>query len=446
MNSIDELIDENISSNRLLSDGCSGVVIALSGGSDSMTLLDYFIRNVKDMPFAAAHVNHCIRKESENEEIFVSEYCRKHGVICEILRVDVPNTKPSGLSLEEYARQIRYGFFDEVRKKYGFSHIATAHNKNDMTESFFLNIIRGSGIRGASGIPVSRKDNVIRPMLLCEKKDILDHCNKEGIPYVTDHTNFENICTRNRLRNEILPLLREINPRLDDAVYRFSSLASDDEKFFERIVDDALASFGQNRQKNEIPLNFLKTAEKSVISRLLRRVFDSVTTSSGLTFAQTNDIISLLETGRTSDRVLISDGWFAVLGYDSVRFVKENVRSESIETVQIFEGANNLGFCTVNLKKAVADKNNIRSCFRADQPLFIRTRKASDRIKLYRRPEKSIRELFIDDKIPADQRNLMYIVTDEFDNVVWLRKFGANGQFIPGIGEMAWEIEIIDKE
>ncbi len=442
---IDALILENIEKNSLFSD-CSGIVLAVSGGSDSMTLLDYFIRKVKDIPFVVAHINHGIREESDDEEEFVRSYCYKYSVPCEVYKADIPGTKPSGASTEEYARQVRYGFFEEVKKKYGFSHIATAHNRNDATESFFLSIVRGAGMKGAASIPVSRNDGVIRPLLLCEKNDILRHCEKNGIPYVTDKTNFESICTRNILRNDVLPRLREINPRLDDAVFRLSSLAQEDEEYFEKQVDKALLSFGKKRQKNEVPLNFLRNAEKPVVSRLLRMVYSSLNTRSGLTFRQTNDIIFLLESGSTSDRVLISDGYFAVLGYDSLRFEKEDLSPAPSVSAQIKEGENICGGFSVTLKKTVVTKENIKSCFCGNPPFFIRSRAASDRIRLYGRPEKSIRELFIDEKIPSKKRPSMLIVTDSENRPIFLRNFGAGEGAYVKTGDTAWEIVIAENE
>jgi len=442
MRNIDKLIYANIEKNSLLPSDCSGVVLAVSGGSDSMTLLDFFIRAELPVPFCVAHINHGLRVESDEEERFLIDYCNANGVVIDVFHADIPGTKPNGVSVEEYARSVRYDFFDKIRKKYVFSHIATAHNKNDATESFFMNLVRGSGIHGAAGLPVSRQDNVIRPLLLCEKKEILLNCEENGIPFVTDQTNFENICTRNIMRNEILPKLREINPRLDDAVFRLSDLANDDEKYFVKKVEEALFSFGKNRQKNELPLNFLKSNEKAVVSRLLRRVFSELPGASGLTFAQTNDIIHLVNTGKTSDRTLLSNGYYAVLGYEMLRFVKSGDFSRIEEPLAIVEGENICGKFSVTLKRTVAEKSNVTSCFCADLPLFVRSRKASDKIRLFNRPEKSVRELFIDHKIPSEKRGDMLLVSDINDVPVWLRNFGASGDFIPVLGEPAWQISI----
>lgn len=442
MRNTDKLIYSNIEKNNLIPSDCTGIVLAVSGGSDSMTLLDFFIRADLSVPFSVAHINHGLRTESADEELFLKEYCKTNGVIIDVLHADIPNTKPNGASVEEYARFVRYAFFDEIRKKYDFSHIATAHNKNDATESFFMNIVRGSGIHGVAGLPVLRDDNVIRPLLLCEKHDIVLNCEENGIPYVTDMTNFESICTRNILRNDVLPKLREINPRLDDAVFRLSSLANDDEEYFEKKVDEALLSFGENRQKNELPLNFLKSNEKSVVSRLLRRVFSQINDVSGLTFSQTNDIIHLLNTGKTSDRILLSGGYFAVLGYETLRFVKPEKSSQIEEPLPLCEGESICGKFSVVLKRTVAEKSNIASCFNAEFPLFVRSRRPSDKVRLFNRPEKSVRQLFIDQKIPSEKRGDMLLVTNSNDVPVWLREFGASGEFIPTLGEPAWQIFI----
>ncbi len=445
MDKIDKLIYNNIEQNALIPKACSGLVLAVSGGSDSMTLLDFFIRAQLSVPFVVAHINHGLRSESADEETFLKDYCARFGVIIEILHADIPNTKPAGISVEEYSRNVRYSFFDDVRLKYGFSHIATAHNKNDATESFFMNIIRGSGINGVAGLPVSRQDNVIRPLLFCEKNDIELHCKTNGIPFVTDKTNFESICTRNILRNDILPQMRKLNPRLDNAVYRLSSVANDDEEYFQKTVENALESFGENRQKNELPLNFLKSAEKPVISRLLRKVFSDVSTSSGLTFAQTNDIIHLVNFGSTSDRILLSGGYYAVLGYDRLKFVKDPIVKTISEKIPVFEGNNEYGSFFIEIKKSVAQKNNVKSCFVSTPPFFVRSRKPSDKVSLFGRPQKSVRTLFIDEKIPADKRGDMLLVTNENDEILFLRGFGASGAAIPTLGMEAWEITIKDK-
>ena len=205
-------------------------------------------------------------------------------------------------------------------------------------------------------------------------------------------------------------------------------------------------SFGKKRQKNEVPLNFLRNAEKPVISRLLRRVYSSLKPRSGLTFRQTNDIIFLLESGSTSDRVLISDGYFAVLGYDSLRFEKEDASPAPFVSAQIKEGENVCGGFSVTLKKTVVTKENIKSCFCGNPPFFIRSRAASDRIRLYGRPEKSIRELFIDEKIPAKKRPSMLIVTDSKNRPIFLRDFGAGEDAYVKTGDTAWEIVIRENE
>ena len=171
-----EKIIDNIRENGLL-ENCRGLVLCISGGSDSMSLLHFFLENkgLYGIPFVVAHVNHGLRAESEDEEKYLKEFCDTRKVPIEILHADISGTKPKGKSTEEYAREVRYDFFNNIRDKYGYTHIATAHNADDNTETMLLNIIRGCGISGLCGIPVKREDGIIRPLLRCSKKEIYEY-------------------------------------------------------------------------------------------------------------------------------------------------------------------------------------------------------------------------------------------------------------------------------
>jgi len=434
MDKIDSKIDDFIKKNALFSD-CNGAVIAVSGGSDSMTLLNYMIENREKLgfPFAVAHIDHSLRPESSDEADFVRKYCEKNGVAFELLKADIAADKPNGLTCEEYARNVRYDFFNKIRVKYGYSHIVTAHNKNDFTETFFLNLIRGMGSNGACGIPAKRSDGVVRPLLSCEKNDIIAHCKEKNIPYVTDKSNFENIYTRNILRNDILPLLKELNPSLDSAVGRFSRSITDDSDFLEKYSENLLHEYEQkheeNRQKNEIPLNFLRGLEKPIKSRVLRRCFFDVCAGAVLTYKQTDDIMKLIDNGCTSDKIQLSGGMYAVLGYDTLIF-KKNDSAESFSVIAD-EGITQFGELSLEIKKVEYDGTKSKNRFKSDLPVRFRSRKSGDRIKFPKRPEKSVKELFIDEKIPAEKRNMIPIAVDGNDKPIWIYGFGADENHLP---------------
>ena len=182
---------ETIIKYNLIEDG-DKVVVAVSGGPDSITLLDILnkIQRKGKIKFKIiiAHVNHQIREEAIDDEKFVQNYAN--------------NNK---MGLEESGRKVRYAFFEEVMQKENANKIAIAHNKNDKIETMFMNIFRGSGISGLKGIEPIRENKYIRPLIECERSEIEKYCEDNNLNPRIDKTNFINDCTRNKIRNIVLP-------------------------------------------------------------------------------------------------------------------------------------------------------------------------------------------------------------------------------------------------
>ena len=195
------------------------ITVALSGGADSMSLL-YCLLELKDelgITVNAAHLNHLIRgDEAFRDEEFVKEECHKLGVELFLKRVDVPKlASDSGKSLELTAREVRYAFFEEINTGV----VATAHNADDNLETVIFNLTRGSAIDGLCGIPPKR-DIFIRPLILTTRKEIEEYCAFKNIEYVTDSTNLEDCYTRNKIRHNVIPILKEINSNVSQTVLR----------------------------------------------------------------------------------------------------------------------------------------------------------------------------------------------------------------------------------
>lgn len=186
------------------------VVIALSGGSDSVCLLRVLLRlNYK---VVAAHCNFHLRgEESNRDECFVRELCQRLGVELDVREFDTMDFAESNhISIEMAARQQRYDFFEEVRQRVGAQAIAVAHHQDDCIETFFLNAVRGTGVRGLGGIKV-RNGHVVRPLLCLTHAEVLAELHRIGQDYVDDSTNGEDIYIRNKVRLDIMPILRKIN-------------------------------------------------------------------------------------------------------------------------------------------------------------------------------------------------------------------------------------------
>jgi tRNA(Ile)-lysidine synthase len=234
-------IQENIFRHQLLSRGAK-IVVGVSGGPDSVCLLDVFYRLKKkyDLEIIVAHVNYGLRgKDSENDEKLVNKLAQKYSLPIKIL----PNTQCSELStnLEEKLRKVRYGFFEKVTEKHKADAIAVGHNLNDQAETVLMRILRGSGLRGLSAIKF-RNRNIIRPLLNVPRKEILAYLRKNKVPYRIDKTNLRTDFTRNKIRNQLLPKLeKSFNPNIQKVLYKLSRSAADDYDFISRFSQEWLA-------------------------------------------------------------------------------------------------------------------------------------------------------------------------------------------------------------
>ena len=198
-------------------------LLGVSGGIDSMCMAELFLRSDLHPQFAVAHVNFSLRgKESDGDMASVEEWGRLHGVRVFTRTFDTKAyASENSVSTQMAARELRYGFFKELMDSEGFDFLSIAHNLDDSIETIFLNIARGTGLRGLAGIPV-RNGRIIRPLLGVSRAQIRAYVAEEGVSYRDDHTNFESHYARNRVRNIIFPEFRKINPSFLNTVRRDS--------------------------------------------------------------------------------------------------------------------------------------------------------------------------------------------------------------------------------
>jgi tRNA(Ile)-lysidine synthase len=206
----------HISEEHLIAEG-QRVLLAVSGGRDSVALLDMMQRAGYDI--GVAHCNFHLRPgDCDRDEAFVREQAEERGVPCFVAQFDTERyAADKGLSIEEAAREQRYGFFEEVRKREGYDLVATAHHRDDAIETFFINLLRGAGIGGLHGIP-SRNGSIVRPLLCYGREDINAYIAERQLTYVEDYTNAQPLYLRNRIRLQLIPLLRELSPSFDSVM------------------------------------------------------------------------------------------------------------------------------------------------------------------------------------------------------------------------------------
>ena len=218
------------------------LLIAFSGGADSLFSLQFFhkFKSKYGIELSALHINHSLRsKESDEDELFCKSFCEELGVEFYSEKVDVKtHAKKNHESIEEAARNLRYDKLQKYAEKISATKIVTAHNLDDNTETILLNLFRGTGLSGVSGIPIQR-GNIIRPLLSTRKEDILKYLNLTNIQFRTDSTNSENDFSRNFLRNEIIPKIKEkINPAIDLNLLKFSEIAKESNRIISNLAAD----------------------------------------------------------------------------------------------------------------------------------------------------------------------------------------------------------------
>lgn len=219
MDRIVGLIDFRSASSSL----SQGVLLAVSGGVDSMCMADAFLKNLGASSFAVAHCNFHLRgEESNGDEAFVRAWAEKNGVRCHVVDFDTEAySQENGISIEMAARELRYGWFAELCLEFGYQAVAVAHNANDNAETLILNLLRGSGLKGIGGMslvselpyaPAGAKLKLIRPLLECTRKQIEGYAFAQRIAFREDSTNALSDYKRNRIRNEVFPIFEKINP------------------------------------------------------------------------------------------------------------------------------------------------------------------------------------------------------------------------------------------
>ena len=278
-------------------EGCGTVLCALSGGADSVVLLHFLNWYLPELEIglAAAHLNHGIRgAAADADEAFCRGLCTALQIPFYSRRVDIPAlAKEQGMGLEECARAERYAFLEQVRS--GLSHglTATAHNATDHLETVLFHLARGTGARGLCGISPIRDGKIIRPLLCCTGEEIRTFAAAEQISYVTDRTNDDTAYTRNYIRKNILPTLRQINPRCEDAALRMSRLVSEDVRCLEDAARRLLEQDGHIRR------NCACSAPLPLLTRAILLLYKKYAgTAEDLSQKHLDDCTALIGSGR----------------------------------------------------------------------------------------------------------------------------------------------------
>lgn len=389
-------INKTIDKYNMLSCG-DKVLVAVSGGADSMLLLNHMLL-VKDkygITVAAAHIEHGIRgQESVDDAGFVEKFCANNDIEYHQLSIDaVVESKKLKMSVEEYARKRRYEFFDSI----DCDKIATAHNLSDNVETVLFRMARGTGLKGVCGIPAVR-GKIIRPLIEIRSADIRAYCKSNNIEYRIDSTNESDDYTRNYIRNIIVPNFRKVNSDLENAVSYFISDANEDMLFIEKMVDEA---YNKALSDSRLNINILLNYDIAIIKRVILKYFLSYNIN--LDRLHLNEITALIyKTGK----VQISGDLFAVSDKNYLRFA--DFCSEK----------NHFSFVSKVLKISEFDSKSVDFYCDYDKiigTVKIRSRMAGDTITPAGRGcTKKLKKLFNELKIPQEIRSSIGVIADDY--------------------------------
>ncbi len=289
------------------------VVAGVSGGADSMALLDVltFVARQKNIKLVVAHVRYSIRgAEAEADRRRVSKQAAAYGwkFVCE----DLSDRKHS--TAENWLRQKRYEFFEKVRQEYSAAAVAVGHTRDDLTETFFLHLLRGSGLRGLRGMRY-RNGHVVRPLLDVTHGETLAYCRRKKIPFADDRTNFDQKYLRNRIRHSLLPFLREnFNPRIDSSIASLTHILADDYACLSELTQKSLPAYELSVEKKTgrkvlsfaaADLNRLPPAlRRMALFRLVSIVTDR--NQPPLSFARCEQMLEIIASDKSKEHIFKS--------------------------------------------------------------------------------------------------------------------------------------------
>lgn len=429
---------ENIILSQKLIEKDDNVLIALSGGPDSVFLFHILLKLKDRLSFKlyASHINHLYRGcDAEHDEKFVTDLCNEYGVKLFIKRKNATEyAQELGLTEEEAGRKLRYDFFNDNITELGGGKIAVAHNLNDQSETVLQRLIRGTGIDGLSAMSF-KNGSIIRPILEINKKDIIEYLEENKISYCMDYTNNLPIYGRNKIRLNLIPYLEEnFNPNIQNVLFRMSRIMKSDseivEKYINIIYNDVLVEIDSS--KVVLNINKLKILSANELGRVVRKAIKELKGNTiNLENKHIDYVISLIFNNNTGKQINLSDNIIVLISYNNL------IIRKSIEKIRNFEYNINIGkeiyikevnkTIVLNLEDATEYKKKANEFFidfnSIKGQIKVRNRKNSDTmIPFGMTGKKKLKDIFINYKIPVDERPKMLILEDE-EKIIWLESF-----------------------
>lgn len=435
------------------------VLCAVSGGADSMCLLHFLhaLGRKERFSVAAAHYNHCLRgEESDRDAAFVAQWCKAHGIVCVTGAGDVGSRAArQGTGIEETARAMRYEFFARAAGELGAGRIATAHNADDNAETVLLHLTRGSGLQGLTGIP-PRRDAVVRPLLTTARQEIESYLALHGIPHVEDSTNTDTAFTRNRLRREVMPILKALNPRFTESMAATIRTLRADHDYLNARAAELAGKACWAGDDLVMDTAHIAGAPAAVAPRIVRRLLEQMG-DGGVqgTSAHLSAVVALARGDDPSAMLHLPGGILVQRVYGEILFTTALDPLPSFEPVTlnrdgetVIAGSTWRALCRAVVAGKDSPKNKhtfYLNCDMINGVAQFRPRRTGDTIALPGRGSKTVKKLFIDAKVPRRERERIPVLADESD-VLAVAGFGPSRRHLAKPGEPAYKIEMISTD
>lgn len=451
-----DIVRNNIIDNNLIKEN-DNIVVGVSGGADSMALLNVLMEIKKEINFNifVAHVNHGVRGEDAlADQLFVERKAREMNVPYYFKNVDMEkHAREKKITAEEAGRELRYGFFRDILKQQGGGKIAVAHNKNDQAETLLLRIMRGTGIDGLKGMEFIAGD-IIRPILNIAREDIENYINENSVETVLDKTNLMTIYNRNKVRLELIPyIIDNFNPNIINTLWRLSSIADVDSGFLNALAEEKYNLIVKSETKHSIILDgtIFNREDRSIKIRVVRlMIYKLVESLQGISEQNVQSIVDLFERMETGKQLNLPAGIIGRVSYNDLIIHNSIAEKQNDFYYKLTLGENIFPDLGISIRISVQEKliipndKNVK-CFDSELikgNLYIRNRKNGDKFNPFgMKGTKKVKDYFIDEKIPKDLRDEIPLLMDD-ENIIWIIGFATSEAY--RITENTKNILIVD--
>lgn len=411
------------------------IVVGVSGGPDSMALLDILntIKSDMNLVLICAHVNHNKRKESDQEQEDLHDYCTKNNIIFECIKVNEWGDD----NFHNEARTLRYNFFEELVNNYGAKYLMTAHHADDLIETILMRIVRGSTLKGYSGFArvVDRgKYKIVRPLITKTKDELLKYVQENNIKYAIDSSNNEDHYTRNRYRHTVIPFLKKEDPNVHKKFLKFSETLLQDSEF---IDNETKKVFNKVVHDGIIDIRAFLELDRVIGEKIIYNIFEKIYGDDLIIVSDVHVmlILDLIKSNKVNSIVHLPNNVVAVKAYNEIMFDYFEDK-ETIYEIELYDKVNLPNGKNIDIIESSSDTSNYVTRLKKSEiklPLYVRNRKNGDRIAVKGLDgTKKVNEIFINSKIKTSDRNNQPIVLDALDNIVW----------IPGIKKSKYDKDI----